>query len=265
MGNLFYPQLSTGALAQYPIKKLLLTRTISNLLADGSMIVQNDADASRVIWQMSYTELAPADANALLVHFQACNGPYHAFTFIDPTDNMLAFSTDLTNSVWSKSPQVQISAGASDPTGSTNAFVITNTGSASQQLWQQLTVPANYQYCFSLYAQSAQPTALAVFRQGTTATTTDDLSVGTSWNRFGSSGRLNDAGTQLSVGLTLSPGQQVTVYGFQLEPQIQPSPYRASSGTGGVYANCHWTSNSLPMTSDAPNLFSTAFTLQANV
>jgi hypothetical protein len=265
MANLFFPQLSTGAIAQYPIKKMLVTRNITNLLADGSMIVQADPDASKMIWQMAFTELPPADANTLQSHFESCRGPYHAFTFIDPTDNMLANSVDLSNSSWTKFPQIQITAGAADPNGGTNAFVVTNMGSAQQQVSQQLTIPANYQYCFSLFALSAQPTSLTLFRQGLTVTASDSVSIGTGWSRFVSSGRLNDPGTQFSVGISLEPGQQVTLFGLQLEPQIQPSRYRATVGSGGVYTNCHWASNTLQITSDAPNLFSTTFTIQSAV
>jgi hypothetical protein len=263
MPNLFFPQLSTGAIAQYPIKKMLLTRNITNLLADGSMILQADPDASKVIWQMAFTELPPPDANALQSHFQSCFGPYHAFTFIDPTDNMLANSVDLSNSSWTKSPQIQITGGAADPNGGTNAVVVTNLGSGSQQVSQQLTVPANYQYCFSLFALSTQPATLTLFRQGLTTTANDSVSVGTGWSRFASSGRLNDPGTQVTVGISLEPGQQVTLFGLQLEAQIQPSRYRATVGSGGVYPNCHWASSTLQITSDAPNLFSTTFAIQS--
>jgi hypothetical protein len=264
MANLFFPQLSSGALAQYPVKKTNVVRSITNLLADGSMILQSDTPASKLVWEMSFAELSVADAIALQAHFQACCGPYHAFTFIDPTDNMIASSTDLTNSTWSKDPQIRISAGAPDPTGATNAFVLTNQGSATQQLAQDFAVPANYQYCFSLYAVSAQPAPLTVIRRGLTASNADEVPVGTTWNRLVVSGRLNDAGTELSVGLTLAPGQQVTVFGLQLEPQIQPSRYRPTVATGGVYPNCHFLSTTLSMTSDAPNLFSTEFAIQTN-
>ena len=243
-----------------------MSRSITNLLPDGSMILQADPGASKLIWEMSFSELATADAQALQAHFEACYGPYYAFTFIDPTDNMLASSTDLTNTVWTKDPRIQIVAGAADPTGGFRAFAITNAGSALQKISQQLTVPAGYQYCFSLYAVSAVPAALTVVRQGTTATASGDiLQVRTGWTRFVSSGQLNDSGTQFSVVITLTPGQQITLFGLQLEAQIQPSRYRPTVGNGGVYPQCHWTSDTFPLVSDAPNLFSTSFAIETNL
>jgi hypothetical protein len=264
MGNLFFPQLSSGAIAQYPVKKTNVVRSVTNLLPDGSMILQADTPASKLVWEMNYSELEPADAIALQSHFQACRGPYYAFTFIDPTDNMFASSVDLTASVWSKDPQIQITAGASDPIAGTNAFVLTNEGSAVQKLSQQLTVPATYQYCFSLYAMSAQPSTVTVMCRGANATANSELAVSTIWNRIVSSGRLNDPGTELNVGVMLQPGQQITLYGLQLEAQIQPSRYRPTVTNGGVYANAHFVSATLSMTSNAPSLFSTRFAIQTN-
>ncbi len=252
-------------MAQYPIKKTAVTRTITNLMADGSIIVQADTPAAKMIWEMAFTDLSPADATALQAHFQACIGPYHAFTFIDPTDNMLADSTDLTSISWVRSALLNVSDGASDPNGGSGAFLLTNTSSAPQQISQQLAVPANYQYCFSLYALSAVPMTLDLVRQGALASATNTLSVGPAWTRIISTGRLNDPGTQFTVAINLSPGQQVTVFGLQLEPQLQPSRYRPTVGRSGVYANAHWASDTLSMVSQAPNLFSTSFAIQANV
>jgi hypothetical protein len=177
---------------------------------------------------------------------------------------MLANSTDLTDPIWTKDPLLEVAPGAIDPNGGANAFVVTNSGGTIQTLFQQLLVPASYQYCFSLYTLSADATTLTLVRQGPTATATDTFAVANSWVRLISSGRLNDSETQLTVGIKLAPGQQITVYGLQLEAQIQPSRYRPTVGSGGVYPNCHWTSDTLPMTSEAPNLFSTTFAIQTN-
>jgi hypothetical protein len=265
MASLFFPQLSSGAIAQYPIKKMHVTRNLANLLPDGSMIVQADPTASKLIWEMSFAELSSADANALQAHFESCRGPYHAFTFLDPTDNMFANSADLTNTVWARDPQILITPGAADPNGGTSAFVLTNAGNTAQRFAQQFTVPANYQYCFSLYAMSTKPTAVTLVRQGPAASAADEFPLNATWNRIVSSGRINDPGTQFAAGISLGPGQQVSVFGLQLEAQIQPSRYRPTVGNGGVYTNCHFTSATLPVSSDAPNLFSTVVTTQTNV
>lgn len=265
MANLFFPQLSTGAMAQYPLKKTRVTRTIINLLPDGSMVLLADANAGKLVWEMTFTELATADAQALQAHFHNCCGSYHAFTFLDPTDNLFANSVDLTNSSWAIGPTVQITSGITDPNGGTNAFMLTNSGDAPQTLSQLLSVPADYQYCFSLYAMSATAATLTLSRQGSTAVASQTFAVGSAWARLTSSGQLNDGSTQFTASISLAPGQQIAVYGLQLEAQVFPSRYRATTGTGGVYPQSHWASDTLALGSDAPNLFSLSFSIQTNV
>jgi hypothetical protein len=262
MGNLFFPQLSTGALVQYPIRKARLARTIKNVLPDGSMILFADPAGARLVWQLVYTELSAFDIEALQAHFSACVGPYYAFTFIDPTDNMLVSSVDLTATAWQTSSLISVSLGQTDPYGGTAAIAAINTGQATQSITQTLNVPANYQYCFSLYAASHEPSELTLIRKGLTDEQNMVAAIGSGWTRIISSGQLNDSGTSLTVAITLAPGQQVNLYGLQLEPQVSPSRYRATAQSGGVYANAHWAVDQLTISADGPNLFSTSFSIE---
>jgi len=262
MANLFYPQLTSGALAQYPIRKVRLARTVKNVLPDGSMILYSDPGGAQLRWQLSYTELSDVDVQALQAHFSACVGPFHSFTFIDPTDNMLASSSDMNASPWQISSLINVTAGAADPSGGTSAFTLSNTGQTSQQITQTLTVPSGYQYCFSIYAMSNGPSAMTMIRQGSVREEQHSVSIGPVWTRLVSSGKLSDSGTGFTIGIALAPGQQVQLYGPQLEAQVAPSRYRSTAQTGGVYANAHWATDQLSITADAPNLSSTAFSIE---
>jgi len=262
MGNLYFPQLSSGALVQYPIKKTRLVRTIKNVLPDGTMVLLADPDGAHLLWQLGYTELAPNDVTALQNHFSACSGAYRAFTFIDPTDNMLTASADLTNAAWQKSSLIEVAAGAADPNGGTTAFTLTNTGQASQEISQTLNVPANYQYCFSLYAMASQADALTLIRRGPSSAESMPWALSSVWTRLVSSGQINDSGATFTIALSLAPGQRVQVFGPQLEIQRAPSRYRATMQAGGVYPSAHWGMDQLTISADAPNLFSTALTIE---
>jgi hypothetical protein len=216
-------------------------------------------------WQFSYTNLPPNDLAALQDHFSACSGPVHAFTLIDPTENMLVSSSDLSGAPWQYSPLITFAPNAADPNGATSAFTVTNTGEASQEITQTLAVPSGYQYCFSLYAVSAQPASLSLVRRGPSTQDVLQTPIGPSWSRLVSSGRLSDSGTSLTIGISLAPGQLLTIFGPQLEPQLAPSPYRPATQRGGVYANAHWAEERLTVTADAPDLFSTSFTIEAAI
>jgi hypothetical protein len=262
MASLFFPQLATGALAQYPIHKTRIQRSVTNLLADGTLIMTPDPDATLLRWQLSYSGLSGEEIQALQMLFQACAGPLRAFTFIDPTDNMLAWSGDFTMPVWQRSNLVTVTPGAADPSGGYGATVVTNTSEAALQIAQTLNVPANYYYCFSLYVASAQPAPVGLIRQGATNGALDDFSTAPTWTRLISSGNLDDSGTILTVGINLEPGQQIAVFGPQLEPQVSPSSFRMTTENGGVYADAHWVQNELPVAATAPNIFSTTFLIE---
>lgn len=265
MASLFYPQLTSGAIAQYPIRKLRLARTVKNVLPDGSVISFSDPGGARLIWELAYVELGDADVQALQDHFQACLGPFHAFTFIDPTDNMLAASSDMAAAPWVRPSSIHIVSGAADPTGGTAAFTVTNTGQASEGITQILQAPSGYQYCFSIYAMSADPSAVTMLLQGAAAQQSTSMPVGSNWTRIVAGGKLNDSGVGLTAGLILEPGQQVQLYGPQLEAQVVPSRYRPTQATGGVYANAHWGVDQLSITAVAPDLSSTAFSIETSL
>ena len=263
MANLFYPQLTSGALAQYPLRKTRITRTIKNILADGNMILLPDSGARRTIWQLEYSNLSLADVQSLQSHFTACKGPFSAFTFIDPTANMLVSSTDLTNAAWQKSSLLQIQTGAIDPFGGTTAQTITNYGQNTQELAQSLEVPAQYQYCLSLYAAAIGQTPITLFQRGPNAQQSKQMILSSGWNRLVLSGRLNDTGSIITVGISLEAGTQVQVFGMQLEAQISPSRYQPTAATGGVYANAHWAVEQLQITAEDTNLYATTVSIEA--
>jgi hypothetical protein len=265
MANLFFPQLSSGALAQYPIRKTQVARSVKNILPDGRMILLPDPGAARLLWELSYSDLAPADIAALQFLYSSCSGPLRAFTFIDPTGNMLAWSSDLTQQTWQISSQIKVSGGAQDPEGGSAAFTLANLGQAPQQISQTLAVPANYQYCFSVYASSSRASNITLAFAGSSAQETKAFGLGRDWARLSFAGKLADPGFTLTVSISLEPGQQVQLYGIQLQPQLAPSRYRPTAQRGGVYPNAHWATEELVIAAQAPNLFSTAFSIETAI
>lgn len=265
MGNLFYPQLSSGALAQYPINKTRLFRTITNISPDGNLLLTPDPGSSRLIWSLAYSGLSLVDLQALSAHFAACNGPFHTFTFIDPTDNMLQWSSDLTNTAWHTDSPIRVQGGYADPLGGTSGFLITNLGDAAQQITQTLSVVANFNYSFSVYVTAAQGSSITLIRRGTSASQLSALPIGPAWGRLVSAGQLNDSGTTLTVGISLAAGQQIFLFGPQLEAQPGPSNYRPTTKLSAVYPNSHWAVDELSMTGTAPGLYSTAFAIESAV
>ena len=70
---LYYPQLSTGTLAQYPLRKTVLKRTIVNDCLDSRTVKLADVPAGLVQWQLNYSGLTEVEWNALKALFLAAD------------------------------------------------------------------------------------------------------------------------------------------------------------------------------------------------
>jgi hypothetical protein len=265
MASYYFPQLSSGAVAQYPFRRARVFRTITNSSPSGDLVLAPDTGASRMIWQLGYASLSGREANILTNFFDICQGRLRAFTFIDPAENMLTSSSDFSNGSWQNLSSIRLVPNSSDPLGGDAAFVVTNNGQTNEELTQTIAVPANYQYCFSLYARSDQTASIELIRRGSGSQNSSLIGIGPNWSRAACSGALSDQDVGLTVAIRLAPGQQVWLYGPQLEPQIQPSRYRPTQNRCGVYPNAHWTVDTLPLQAIAPDEFATTFTLEANL
>jgi hypothetical protein len=245
VSNLFFPQLSTGAIAQYPIKRIKTVHTVVNGMEDGSRISYSDPDGSTLIWDLMYTGLTQAEVSGMQALFEACCGPLRAFTFIDPTANLLS-------PVWQHSPLIAVQGSS-----------YTNQSSSVLEISQTFAIPAGYQYCFSVVSSGASGASgsVALIRRGPNSQQRDLFPL--AQQQMVSSGVLADSGATFMVAIELQPGQTFDVEQAQLEAQVSPSTFRPASNMGGIYPTAHWAVNELLFQADAPDSFSTSFAVEA--
>jgi hypothetical protein len=229
-----YPQLTTGAYSQFPLRKQRRTRTVTNVAADGSSIKLADPNGALTEWQLRYEGLSDTELGNLLNFFAVSEGSLNGFTFLDPAGNLLAWSEDLTNAVWEAGPFLASASGVTDPLGGTNAFSLTNSGEGAQNITQTLNVPAGYTYTLSVYVQAAQPTTVTLQLGAINAQAT----AVPSWTRISVTGSGDPTAASILFGVELPPGV-IGVFGPQVEVQAEPSAYQKST-TGGVYQDARF-------------------------
>jgi hypothetical protein len=242
-----YPQLISGTLSQFPLKKRLQTRTAINNLADGSCIKLADVYGGSTGWRLEYSGLTDAETASLRQFFESCEGSLNGFTFVDPAGNLLAWSEDLTNSVWQSGPLLTVTGGVGDPLGGKQGFNLANSGAAAQSISQTLNVPGGYVYSFSVYAQ-ANPPASVILSIGAQS---KSVAIGRNWARVSFTTSGDPTATSIPFAVQCGPGA-VAVFGPQVEAQPAASSYKRSS-TGGVYQSARFQDDALPCTSTAPN------------
>src|SRR5712692_6989404 len=125
---LVFPQLVTGAAALYPVLRRSRMRTVVNSLADGRTVVYQDADGSFEEWVLRATGLTGDEKSAIETLFAATRGRLGAFTFLDPAGNLLARSEEFGDPAWTNGAAIDLTAGMSDPFGTTRATRVANAG-----------------------------------------------------------------------------------------------------------------------------------------
>ena len=240
MADLFFPQLRTGAIAHYPIRKTAVTRTVLNVLPGASVLMYPDDAARKAVWSWEYAGLTMEEAATLQNFFVACTGPLKPFTFLDPTGNLLSASSDFTAPAWQASSGLRATGGFRGPVSDVAATTLVNDSQAVEEIGQTLNIPSNFSYCFSLYLSSPTLSSVTLFRRSAYSEDTVSVPIGSDWKRVWASGNLHDQSTGLSFGIRLAPGQQVTASAAQLEAQPGISGYLDRPQAGDIYPNAHW-------------------------
>jgi hypothetical protein len=259
-----FPQLSNGALSQYPVTFKRAIRTATNALEDGSTIRMADL-VHKIRWELKYSGLSRLEYSALLAFFISVQGQLQTFVFVDPTANLLAWSEDLTQVVWEKDPLIQIISGINDPLHGTAATRLTNTAQAAQGVSQAIAGPGSYRYCFCVYLRCDQACAVTLrFVVGNVEVAEPHL-VGSEWVRCTLRVAPASSTNGVTFGLLLPAGVAVDVFGMQVEAQPAPGIYKRTTGAGGVYLKSRLAQDQLEVTVDAPGRYSTQVSIVTSV
>ena len=118
---LVFPQLTTGAVALYPVTRQSALRTVVNTLSDGSTVIYSDPDAAQTMWEIQAKGLTAAEWNSIEALFDAVSGQWQTFTLLDLAGNLFADSELLTSGAWTNGALISLTAGIGDPLGTTRA------------------------------------------------------------------------------------------------------------------------------------------------
>jgi hypothetical protein len=108
-----FPQLKTGAVAQYPAAKSLHFRNQALRFLDGSEQRYRDSAGPLHQWIIQLSDLDATEVAALEVFFEANQGRLGSFFFIDPWDATEYPDCSLVSDVFNVSSLAEMSAKAS--------------------------------------------------------------------------------------------------------------------------------------------------------
>jgi hypothetical protein len=262
---LYFPQLSTGAMGQYPIQKRRRSRTVLNESLDGSRIKLADASAASVEWVLGFQTLTDSERDALAQFHGTVEGRLLDFTFLDPADNLLCWSEKLDETVWSRNLLLVVTLGIADPNGGTNATRIVNTGAGPLAIQQVVNGPGWFHYAFSLQARSAVPQQIKLIRSTVSASQFSTYQIGPAWTPLLLTGNIPGTDPAVTFGIQVPAGGSIDVFGIQVEAQIAASGYKKTFSNCGVYPQARFLDDALSLQADGPGQHSCQIGIHARL
>jgi|YNPMSStandDraft_1061717.scaffolds.fasta_scaffold02412_2 hypothetical protein len=262
---LYFPQLQTGAIAQYPLRRRRVGRTALNAVPGGEEVKLWDADDERLEWELHLKGLTDEEWRAVEELFHACEGSLGSFCFLDPTANLLRWSSDPTQTVWRRDAVLEAHSGLQDPFGGNGAVRLVNPGQTEQTLSQALDVPASFQYCFSLFVRGAAQGRVKLKQWSSSRTTATEFEVTSSWRRISQTARLGGTEARVNFGVAIPAGGSVEIYGPQVEPHPGASDYKESREQGGIYPSARFVSDELRVRTDGVDSHASVIRIAASL
>ncbi len=259
----YFPQLVTGAAGQFPAKRRTVRRTVVNEAADGRVLKLTDAAASAVEWDLELKGLTDAEWGAIEMLFEAVEGRLGTFAFLDPFDNLLKWSEDLTASVWAAGLGLALTAGVADPFGGTGATSVANTGAGAAAVSQSINAPGWYSYAVSVYARSAAATQVTLYQSAGGDLASHTFDIGPVWRRIEYGAQFANSEENVQFGAGVPAGSTVELFGFQAEPQVRASGYKKTTSRSGIYANATFAEDTLARTTSGLNNNSCSLRIRA--
>ncbi len=244
---LVFPQLSSGAVSQLPLRRQTGYRTLVNQALDGSEIRVADADYLDRQWELSLQALSDGEWQAIQALFAATEGRLQTFLFLEPGENLLAWSDDFTQAAWVKSG-VTVATGIADPLGGTAASELSGAGALSQSL----NIPASFRYAASIWARTTGAGASLQLSDGGGQQSAAAFAGDGQWRRYSLSTAFTGTSQTLVFAVNTPGGAAVDLYGAQLEAQPAASAYKQTLQEGGVHAAARFSSDTLQDRATSP-------------
>ena len=238
---IYFPQLSSGAISQFPLRRESGYRTLVNRSFDGREIRLQDLDYFERQWELPLELLTDGEWQAIQDLFATTQGRYKSFLFLEPGESLLAWSENYAEAVWVKAG-VAVTPGIDDPFGATAASRLSGAGTLSQVL----AIPAKLRYAASIWGRTTEAGAALELADGAGQTASAAFATDGSWRRYtlGTAWTASAAET-VAFGVSAPGGGAVDIYGAQLEAQPTASAYKKTLDQGGVHAGARFATDTL--------------------
>jgi hypothetical protein len=255
---LVFPQMTTGAVALYPIQRRRSRRTVVNTLRDGSSVVYADPDLADKQWDLECVGLNAVEWAAVEGLFDSVTGRLGTFTFLEPAGNLLAQSASFGASEWDNSALVSVVSGIDDPFGGTSGSRITNGGPTAGDVAQPLAVPGEFQYSLSVWARATVASSVTLFATTAGGSAERAFDLTGQWRRVVLPVGLDQVTELVTFGVRLGAGLTVDLFGMQVDAQPGAGDYQKTGANGGVHPKARFGSDVLTVRARGTDVYDAA-------
>jgi hypothetical protein len=232
---IFFPQLATEALVQYPLRKRVLRPAIRNILADGTSIEIPDFRANQTFWRLQYSGLSDAERAVIESFLDEVRGRLKTFVFVEPCTNLLRWSDRPGEAPWVADPLIQVAESGEVLSGS-KVHRIVNSAQSTQLLKQVVATPGNYRYCFSLDLRAMAPSVVEIKISSGGASVGMQIVTAAHWRKHVLTGVPGGQMSSVQCEIHVPAGAILDIARLQLEVASAPSAYQKTTSRGHIYA-----------------------------
>jgi hypothetical protein len=229
----------------FPIAREACFLTRRNCLDDGTEYRTPEQAAPLYRWEIDLGGRSDAELRELEDSFLALGGPYESFVFLDPLANLLKWSEDFSQAVWTKSHpgDLTVVAGLADPLGGNGGRTLINYGPVANSISQQLDAsPAGRQFTASIWLRSGTPAPVQlVLHDGGAESHSLAILPGSSWRRYWlTAGFGAEAGSKTVFRFDVPALGTLEAFGAQLMALPSPAPYSRTTTVSGFHPHCRF-------------------------
>lgn len=229
-------------------------------MADGSTIKSVDDNFDEIRWELIYDGLTDQERVEFESFFEQVEGSLKTFTYVDPGDNMLLWSEDLTRPSWSKDPLLSTESIVDNPS-SQSSTLCTNSAQIPQSFHQIIKTAPWQTHCFSCLVSGPASSEIKLILSSEDGELTSEARLKGAWQRISCSGSITGTGSELKCCVQIEAGGRASVRELNVCAQKSPGEYRSTTSRAAVYAKTRFATDHLAFDTAGPESHSLKVTL----
>jgi hypothetical protein len=211
-------------------------------------------------WRLKYAGLTQSEVQALRDFHSQMGGGWHSFRFCDPLSNLLAWSEDPTQAVWTKSAGLAVNLFSNPVPGVAQGATLMNTATTESQLSQTVNCDPLQSYSVAVTARSLSGSSMGVL----IGAARSNVTLTAAWQQVRFTATPGGAVDQVTFALAFGMGASVDIAGVMAECGDGWAEYRRSEARQGVYAEACFANDALVVSGTEPGVYAAAVTIVAN-